>query len=45
MAPFRDLLSPNTEFVWTEELEKAFMKSKQEIVELFKEGVSSFDQN
>ena len=43
MAPFRDLLSPNTEFVWTEELEKAFMKSKQEIVELIKEGVSSFD--
>ena len=43
MAPFRDLLSPKTEFKWTEELDKAFLKSKQKIVELIKEGVSSFD--
>lgn len=43
MAPFRHLLSPSTTFTWTKELETAFQRSKQKIVELVKEGVAAFD--
>ena len=43
MAPFRHLLSPNNEFLWTQELEEAFKLSKLKIVELIKDGVYSFD--
>ena len=43
MAPFRHLLSPGTEFVWTDELEKSFVASKAKIIELIQEGVYSFD--
>ena len=39
MAPFRSLLCPNTPFVWTAELESAFVKSKEKIIELIHEIV------
>ena len=45
MLPFRKLLKPNTRFEWTEELEKAFQKSKKVIVREIKEGVRIFDKN
>ena len=45
MAPFRHLLSPMTKFEWTAELEEAFQKSKERIVELICEGVAAFDPN
>ena len=34
MAAFRHLLSPGNKFVWTDELEKAFVSSEAEIIEL-----------
>jgi hypothetical protein len=43
MAPFRHLLSPGNEFFWTDELEKAFVASKTNIIGLIQEGVYSFD--
>ena len=43
MAPFRHLLSPGTEFLWTDELEQSFIASKKKIMELIQEGVYSFD--
>ena len=33
MAPMRHLLSPKTEFLWTQELQKSFEESKAKIVE------------
>ena len=45
MAPFRKLLSPATMFEWTEELDDAFRKSKEKIIELIVDGVKSFDPN
>ena len=43
MFPFRHLLSPNTTFTWTDELEAAFSGSKEIILDLIKKGVYSFD--
>ena len=43
MAPFRHLLSPNTPFEWTDDLEAAFSASKETILEMIKRGVHSFD--
>ena len=43
MAPFRHLLSPATEFVWTDELEEAFVASKDKISEMIQIGVFTFD--
>ena len=40
MAPFRHLLKPKTKFESTEELEKAFHLSKENIVSKIKEGVA-----
>ena len=45
MAPFRHLLKPKTKFEWTEELDKAFHLSKENIVNNIKEGVELFDIN
>ena len=42
MAPFRQLLKPATLYIWTDELEKAFIKSKQEIIRLVQNGVKQF---
>ena len=45
MAPFRHLLSPREKFRWTDELEKSFSRSKQQIVNLIEKGVQIFDLN
>ena len=45
MAPFKPLLSPKTKFVWTDELENAFVKSKAAIIDAIIEGVEIFDPN
>ena len=39
MSPFRHLLSPNSAFEWTDELEEAFAASKEKIIELIQKGV------
>ena len=43
MNPFRHLLSPNSEFCWTQELNDAFERSKIEIVDAVRKGVKGFD--
>ena len=43
MAPFRHLLSPATEFAWTDELEEAFVASKKQIIKMIQIGVFAFD--
>ena len=43
VAPFRRLLSQSTAFEWNKDLETAFRRSKEKIVELIKEGVEAFD--
>ena len=45
MAPFRKLLSPKSEFVWTQELNDCFETSKREILPAVKNGIKSFDTN
>ena len=45
MAPFRRLLSPKVPFEWNEELDSAFEKGKQEIVEKVIEGIQLFELN
>ena len=43
MAPFRPFLSPKVQFKWTTELNEAFQKSKDRIVESIHRGVQIFD--
>ena len=43
MRPFRDLLKPDNKFSWTEDLEKAFTKSKAVMVEEMEKGVRLFE--
>ena len=43
MKPFRELLKTSKNFVWTEELEQAFKKSKLTIINAMKEGVRLFE--
>ena len=43
MAPFRHLLSPATEFIWTNNLEDAFVTSKKKIIEMIQIGGFAFD--
>ena len=45
MAPFRKLLSPKTDFVWTQELNDCFEASKKEISQAVRKGIKSFDTN
>ena len=45
MAPFRHLLQPKTQFMWTDELDNLFKQSKQVIVDKITEGVCIFDPN
>ena len=45
MEPFRPFLKPSTPFVWNDELEQTFQKSKRAILELIRDGVKIFDQN
>ena len=39
MTPFRHLLSPATKFIWTNNLEDAFVASKKKIIEMIQIGV------
>ena len=43
MAPFRPLLKAKSEFVWTDDLDKAFSQSREAIVKLIEKGVRIFD--
>jgi len=43
MAPFKPLLSPKTKFVWTDDLEVAFKKSKKAVIDAIRNGVEIFD--
>ena len=43
MAHFRHLLSPKTQFVWTDELEREFGLAKAKIVRKIEEGVTMFE--
>ena len=43
MAPFRPLLSSKATFYWSEELQKAFDKSKDLIVSAIRKGVEIFE--
>lgn len=42
MEPFRELMSKNSEYVWSPLLQAAFDRVKSEIVELVRKGVKSF---
>ena len=42
MQPFRKLLSSKIPFTWSEELEVAFKKSKEEIINQCSQGIRSF---
>ena len=42
MEPFRHLLKPKAEFNWTQELNRAFEISKDEIIQAIKLGVKTF---
>ena len=43
MQPFRDLIKAKSEFVWNDALQMAFNESKKVIINLVKEGVTTFD--
>ena len=43
MAPFRDFLSPKHNFMWTENLNQAFIESKEMIIDAIRNGVQLFD--
>ena len=43
MLPFRNLLKPSVDFAWTQDLQDAFEKSKEEIVMAVENGVKTFD--
>ena len=43
MLPFRKLLKPTTEFLWTQELQDCFEKSKEVIVEAVERGIKIYD--
>ena len=43
MLPFRNLLKPSTEFLWTPDLQEAFEKSKEEILRAVEKGVRTYD--
>ena len=45
MLPFRNLLKPSTDFIWTQELQNAFEKSKEEITKAVEKGVKTFDMS
>ena len=41
--PFRNLLKPSTPFLWTQELQEAFDRSKEVIIKAVEKGVETFD--
>ena len=45
MLPFRQLLRPQVPFFWSEELESAFVESKEEIIRQCEKGVRLFNMS
>ena len=45
MLPFRNLVKKSSRFSWNQTIEKAFQESKQVIVKLVRQSVSTFDIN
>ena len=45
MSPFKHPLSSQAKFAWTNELDDAFKKSKDEIIQAIEKGVKIFDIN
>ena len=45
MLPFRQLLRPQVPFTWNEDLDKAFLASKQEIIRQCEKGVRLFSMS
>lgn len=45
MYPFRALLKPSTPFIWTNDLNEIFEKSKLKIINEITQGVQIFDKN
>ena len=43
LAPFRPFLSPKVKFNWTSELNEAFVKSRDSVVDAIRHGVQIFD--
>ena len=43
MEPMKHLLSPNSKFMWTQEINNVFESSKAEITNAVKHGVRSFN--
>lgn len=43
MQPFRDLVKPNTKFLWDAHLDKIFQESKQLLVQKCADGIKTFD--
>jgi hypothetical protein len=43
MAPFKPFLSPRHKFMWNDDLDQAFERSKQFIIEAIRHGVEIFD--
>ena len=43
MGAFRDLLKPGNKFQWNDDMQKIFDESKEEIVNIIKNGVKIFD--
>ena len=43
MLPFRELLKPSTEFLWTQELQNSFDTSKEQLIEAIETGVKIYD--
>lgn len=45
MLPFRELVKHNAKFTWNESLQTLFEDSKRKLVDMVKEGLSTFDIN
>ena len=45
MEPFRHLLRPDTQFIWSPTLQESFEKAKEMIVEAVKKGVQHFEMD
>ena len=43
MAPFKPFLSPKRKFEWNDNLDKAFARSKDAIIDAIRHGVEIFD--
>ena len=43
MEPFRTLLKPSSEFLWTDKMQEAFVQSKEHLISAIHEGVRIYD--